>query len=129
MAKSESLTAAEKKDLQAVGWSEDNPFNVPENVSPVLKSKVIEAYKKEQGLVSPLDMPNAIESGNQAARARAADNGDKDMQNYLADADKNATAKETEAAKTAQTNQAKTAKTDTNNEPATGARRQGDINK
>lgn len=120
MAKSESLTAAEKKDLQAVGWSEDNPFNVPENVSPVLKSKVIEAYKKEQGLVSPLDMPSAIESANQAARARAADNGDKDMQNYLADADKNAATK-TEG-KTAIPDQPKT-------ELATGARRQGEINK
>lgn len=126
MAKSESLTAAEKKDLQAVGWSEDNPFNVPENVSPVLKSKVIEAYKKEQGLVSPLDMPNAIESGNQAARARAADNGDKDMQNYLADADKNAATK-TEG-KIAIPDQPKTAKTD-DKEANAGLRRQGDIGK
>ena len=96
---STNLTAAEKKDLEAAGWSEDNPFNVPENVSPVLKSKIIEAYKKDKGLVSPLDMPNAIESGNQAARMRAAADGDKEIQSYLEDADKNATAKEAEAAK------------------------------
>jgi hypothetical protein len=124
---SESLTAAEKKDLQAVGWSEDNPFNVPENVSPVLKSKVIEAYKKEQGLVSPLDMPNAIESANQMARARAADDGDKAMQDYLNSADENAKKVEGAVAKP-DTAKADTTKSDPT--PATGAKRQGDaVNK
>jgi len=127
MAKNSSeLTASEKKDLESIGWSEANPFNVPENVSPVLKSKIVEHYKKEQGLVSPLDMPSATESGNQMVRARAADDGDKDMQKYLEDADKNAATK-TEG-KTAIPDQPKVdEKADT--EKTSGARRQNELGK
>lgn len=124
---STELTASEKKDLESIGWSEDNPFNMPENVSPVLKSKIVERYKKEQGLVSPLDMPSAIESGNQAARARAADDGDKDMQKYLEDADKNAATK-TEG-KTAIPDQPKVDETAKTDDKTSGQRRQGDLNK
>lgn len=125
---STELTASEKKDLESIGWSEDNPFNVPENVSPVLKSKIVEHYKKEQGLVSPLDMPSAIESGNQMVRARAADNGDKEMQSYLEDADKNAATK-TEG-NTAIPDQPKVDETANKTEDKTsGQRRQGDLNK
>jgi hypothetical protein len=123
---STTLTAAEKKDLQELGWTEDNPFNVPENISPVLKSKIIEAYKKEQGLVSPLDMPNATEVGNQAARARAAEDGDKEMQAYFEDAQKNADANATEPKPDTQTAR----KTDTNKtENTSGLKRQGDLSK
>lgn len=126
MAKSAKLTAAEKKDLESIGWSEDNPFNVPENVSPVLKSKIIEQYKKDEGLVSPLDMPSAVEAGNQMSRARAAEDGDEDMQKYLEDAQKNAETN-TEG-KVAIPDQPKVEeKADT--EKASGARRQNEINK
>lgn len=123
---STELTSQERKDLESIGWSEANPFNVPENVSPVLKSKIVEHYKKEQVLVSPLDMPSAIESGNQAARARAADNGDKEMQSYLEDADKNAATK-TEG-KTAIPDQPKVDET-ANKDTGSGLKRQGDLNK
>lgn len=119
---SPTLSASERKDLEAIGWSEDSPFNIPENVSPVLKSKVVEAFKKDKGLVSPSDMPSAIETGNQLARARAADDGDTDMQAYLEDADKNAASKEGQTAK------ADTAKTD-DKEANAGLRRQNDIAK
>lgn len=129
MAKNSSeLTAAERKDLESIGWSEANPFNVPENVSPVLKAKIVEHYKKEQGLVSPSDMPSATETGNQAARARAADDGDKDMQKYLEDADKNAATK-TEG-KTAIPDQPKVDETANKTDDKTsGAVRQNQINK
>jgi hypothetical protein len=123
---STTLTASEKKDLQELGWTEDNPFNVPENISPVLKSKVIEAYKKDQGLVSPLDMPNAIEAGNQAARARAAEDGDKEMQSYLADAQKNADANANEPKPDTQTARKADTKTSEN---TSGLKRQGDLSK
>jgi len=123
---STTLSASEKKDLQELGWSEDNPSNIPENISPVLKSKIIEAYKKDQGLVSPLDMPNAIEVGNQASRARAAEDGDKDMQAYFEDAQKNADAHAAEPKPDTQAAR----KTDT--KPAdntSGVRRQNELNK
>lgn len=123
---STKLTAQEKKDLEQIGWSEDNPFNVPENVSPVLKSKIIEQYKKDEGLVSPLDMPSATEAGNQYARARAAEDGDEDMQKYLEDAQKNAETN-TEG-KTAIPDQPKVEeKADT--EKTSGVRRQNELNK
>lgn len=126
MAKSAKLTAADKKDLESIGWSEDNPFNVPENVSPVLKSKIIEQYKKDEGLVSPLDMPSATEAQNQMARARAAEDGDEDMQKYLEDAQKNAETN-TEGKAAIPDQQKVEEKADT--EKASGARRQNEINK
>lgn len=126
MAKSAKLTAAERKDLESIGWSEDNPFNVPENVSPVLKSKIIEQYKKDEGLVSPLDMPSATEAGNQYARARAAEDGDEHMQKYLEDAQKNAETN-TEG-KTAIPDQPKVEEK-AGTEKNSGIRRQNELNK
>lgn len=76
----DGLTTQERKDLEELGYVEGNVNTIPENVSPVLKSKLMEAYKKENDLTSPLDMPNAIETANQYSRERAAADGDKEMQ-------------------------------------------------
>ncbi len=76
----DGLTTQERKDLEELGYVEGNVNTIPENISPVLKSKIMEAHKKENDLTSPLDMPNAIETANQYARERAAADGDKEMQ-------------------------------------------------
>lgn len=72
MAKSNKLTAAEKKDLESIGWSEATPFNVPENISPVLKAKIYEAYSEQEGVENPAtDLPDATYRQNELVRQRA----------------------------------------------------------
>jgi hypothetical protein len=79
--KSNKLTDGDKKDLEAVGWSETSPFNVPDNVSPVLKAKIFEAYSEQQGIEDPsTDLHDATYRQNEFARQRAAADGDEDMQ-------------------------------------------------
>lgn len=79
--KSAKLTSAEVKDLEAIGWSEDAPFNIPENVSPVIKAKIVEQYSEQEGVENPsTDLPDATYRQNQIVRERAAANGDEDMQ-------------------------------------------------
>lgn len=84
MAKSSNkLSAADKKDLESIGWVESSPFNIPENVSPVLKAKIVEAYSEQEGVENPaFDLPDATYRQNELARQRAAADGDKDMQEY-----------------------------------------------
>lgn len=79
--KSTKLTAGDKKDLEAIGWSESSPFNVPDNVSPVIKAKIYEEYAEKQGIENPsTDLPDATARQNEIVRQRAAADGDKDMQ-------------------------------------------------
>lgn len=67
------LTSAELKDLEAIGWSETTPFNVPENISPALKAKIYEAYAEQQGVENPaFDLPDATYRQNEMVRERVA---------------------------------------------------------
>ncbi len=76
----DGLTAQEAKDLESLGYVEGNPGTIPENISPVLKAKIQEAYAKENGLENAQDLPDATSRQNQLVRERAAADGDEDMQ-------------------------------------------------
>lgn len=74
------LTSAELKDLQAAGYVEGNIASFPENVSPVLRAKALEAWADKQNKpVIGDDLPTAVDRQNQAARERSAadEDGDK----------------------------------------------------
>lgn len=78
---SKNLTSTEKKDLESIGWSESAPFNIPDNVSPVLKAKIVEQYSEQEGVENPsTDLPDATYRQNEIVRQRAAADGDEDMQ-------------------------------------------------
>lgn len=78
----DKLTAAELKDLKAAGYVEGSA-NFPDNISPVLRAKALEAWKAEQdGDVTSADLPNAVDRQNARERERLAAEGDKDMQEY-----------------------------------------------
>lgn len=78
----DKLTAAELKDLKAAGYVEGSA-NFPDNISPVLRAKALEAWKAEQdGDVTSADLPTAVDRQNQRERERLAAEGDKDMQEY-----------------------------------------------
>lgn len=78
----DKLTAAEIKDLKAAGWVEGSS-NFPDNISPVLRAKALEAWKADQdGDVTSADLPTAVDRQNQRERERLAADGDKDMQDY-----------------------------------------------
>jgi len=67
------LTKDELKDLEAAGYVEGNMTTFPENVSPVLRAKALEAWTaKQEGEVTALDMPTAVDRQNELARERAA---------------------------------------------------------
>lgn len=55
MAKSNLVTADELKDLKDMGYVEGNPHSIPENVSPVLKSKLLQ----DMGYAGDGSSPNA----------------------------------------------------------------------
>ena len=67
------LTKDELKDLEAAGYVEGNMSTFPENVSPVLRAKALEAWAaKQEGEVTASDMPTAVDRQNELARERAA---------------------------------------------------------
>lgn len=67
------LTSAELKDLEAAGYVEGNISTFPENVSPVLRAKALEAWiAKQDGEVTASDMPTAVDRQNELARERSA---------------------------------------------------------
>ena len=118
-----------KSEREEIGYVEGQPNTIPENVSPVIKAKLLEEHREKEGLVAAQDQPTAIEVGNQLARERAAADGDKDMQKLLkdqqADADKVGEAKaDAQPQVTSKTETAQSTKPNTS-----GAIRQGDINK
>lgn len=78
--RTDGLTAQEAKDLESVGYVEGNPNTIPDNVNPVLKAKILEAYAEENDLQNAQDFPDATSRQNQAVRERAAADGDEDMQ-------------------------------------------------
>lgn len=78
--RTDGLTAQEAKDLESLGYVEGNPATIPDNISPVLKSKIMEAYAEENDLQNAQDFPDATSRQNQLVRERAAADGDKDMQ-------------------------------------------------
>ena len=66
------LTDKELKDLEAAGYVEGNMTTFPENVSPVLRAKALEAWvAKQEGEVTASDMPTAVDRQNELARERA----------------------------------------------------------
>lgn len=67
------------EDLKARGYVEGRPETVPENVDPAIRSTLMEEWRKDNK-AGPLDMPTAVERGNELARERAAAEGDKAMQ-------------------------------------------------
>lgn len=74
------LTAAELKDLEAAGYVEGSA-NFPDNISPVLRAKALEAWKdKQDGTVTSADLPTAVDRQNERERERLAAEGDVDMQ-------------------------------------------------
>lgn len=80
--RTDGLTAQEAKDLESLGYVEGNPNTIPDNISPVLKSKILEAYAEENDLQTAQDYPDATSRQNQMVRERAAADGDEDMQKY-----------------------------------------------
>lgn len=80
MAKSNELTAAELKDLEAIGYVEGSP-TIPENISPVLKAKLLDKWANDNKVANPsTDLPDATYRQNQIVRERAAADGDVEMQ-------------------------------------------------
>lgn len=74
------LTSAELKDLQAAGYVEGSA-TFPDNISPVLRAKALEAWKaKQDGPVTSADLPTAVDRQNERERERLAAEGDVDMQ-------------------------------------------------
>lgn len=71
--KTAKLSKSELDDLKEIGWTEDSPFSIPENISPVLKAKIIEAYSEQEGVENAaFDLPDATYRQNEMARQRAA---------------------------------------------------------
>lgn len=77
---SDKLTKQELEDLQSLGYIEGNFSTFPENVNPALKAKALAAWKEENDVKSPFDLPDSIETQNEFVRLRAAADGDKVMQ-------------------------------------------------
>lgn len=78
----DKLTTQELKDLKTAGWVEGSA-NFPDNISPVLRAKALEAWKdKQDGDITSADLPTAVDRQNQRERERLAAEGDKDMQAY-----------------------------------------------
>lgn len=83
MAKSK-LSKSDLDDLKAAGYVEGRPETIPDNISPVIKSQLLEEWREKEG-ASALDMPTGVERGNELARERAAADGDEVMQKRLND--------------------------------------------
>jgi hypothetical protein len=64
-----SLSSQELEDLKTLGYVEGNPSTIPDNISPVLKAKILEDYRQNNPRAGA---PNAIETQNDAVRERAA---------------------------------------------------------
>lgn len=78
MAKSK-LTAAELKDLEAAGYVEGQPNTIPENISPVLKAKLMDQWATDNDIENPAtDLPDATYRQNQIVRERVAAGEDDD---------------------------------------------------
>jgi hypothetical protein len=73
------LSKSDLDDLKAAGYVEGRPETIPDNVSPVIKSQLLEEWRKKEG-AGALDMPTGVERGNELARERAAADGDEVMQ-------------------------------------------------
>lgn len=72
MAKSK-ISKSDLDDLKARGYVEGNPSTIPENLSPVIRSQLVEEWaEKQEGEVTTADLPSAVDRGNQLARERAA---------------------------------------------------------
>jgi hypothetical protein len=54
-AKSNLVTASELEDLKSLGFVEGNPHTIPDNISPVLKSKLLQ----DMGYAGDGSSPNA----------------------------------------------------------------------
>lgn len=78
--RTDGLSASEAKDLESLGYVEGNPNTIPDNISPVLKAKIQEAYAKENNLQTAQDLPDATSRQNQLVRERAAADGNEEMQ-------------------------------------------------
>lgn len=87
MAKTTKLSKSDIEDLKSQGYVEGRPETIPENVSPVIKSQLLEEWRKKEG-AGALDMPTGVERGNELARERAAADGDEVMQKRLDDNEK-----------------------------------------
>lgn len=87
MAKTNKLSKSDIEDLKSQGYVEGRPETIPENVSPVIKSQLLEEWRKKEG-AGALDMPTGVERGNELARERAAADGDEVMQKRLDDNEK-----------------------------------------
>lgn len=84
MATKSKLSKSDLDDLKAAGYVEGRPETIPDNISPVIKSQLLEEWRKKEG-AGALDMPTGVERGNELARERAAADGDEVMQKRLAD--------------------------------------------
>lgn len=104
-----SLSSQELKDLQSLGYVEGNAATIPDNISPVLKSKILEGINAENGNVNSQDLGSATERQNQLVRERAAADGDEDMQKVLDDQQANSQAVQQKNAEDLGAQQAKSA--------------------
>lgn len=80
------LTKSEIEDLKSIGYDVEtaNPVTLPDNLSPILRDKVLQDWKDRQDRhVGVEDLPTAVDRQNERVRERAAADGDKAMQEYL----------------------------------------------
>lgn len=74
MTKKSSLSKAELEDLKAVGYVEGNKHTIPDNISPVLKSKLL----REMGENSAGNIPGVPAPGNEEVQQAGRHNGQQD---------------------------------------------------
>lgn len=65
------ISKKDMDDLKAAGYVEGQPNTIPENISPVLRDQLVEEWAKDNAH-DALDLPTAVDRGNQLARERAA---------------------------------------------------------
>jgi len=66
------ISKAVLDDLKSVGYVEGQPNTIPENVSPALRSQLIEEWAEQNNVKDALELPTAVDTQNQLARERAA---------------------------------------------------------
>ncbi len=64
------ISKADMDALKEAGYVEGNPHTIPENISPVLKSQLLEEWRESQD--EPVEAPTATEAQNQRVRDRVA---------------------------------------------------------
>lgn len=74
------LTKQELDDLKEAGYVEGVIESIPENISPVIRAKIVEEWREKNGVDNYLDLPTAVDRQNELVRERAAADGDKEMQ-------------------------------------------------